>query len=285
MSTSIATMAPAEIGRVGSNATPVVYDAGAHTDPGNERPNNEDCFGIYQEGQTGVVVAVADGVGGYEGGELASRMAVELTLTSYRDQPRSHGAGKRIFRAAQHANIEIYERATVVPDLRQMATTLTAIAVESGVVHAAHVGDTRLYLLRGGCIRQMSKDHTVAGQRRRLKLISEERARLHPDRSTLTRCLGRELIVAVDRITFPLQREDTLVICTDGLYNTLEDGHIAAIVQERTALAASHALIAEANRRGTVDNVTAAVFRMVGECPLPHQTPAWRERLRALLGG
>jgi PPM family protein phosphatase len=263
---------------------PLAYEVAGHTDPGNERPNNEDCFGVYEESQTSAVLAVADGVGGYEGGELASQMAVELTLQSYREQPKAHAAAKRIFRAAQHANIEIYDRAIVVPDLRHMCTTLTAVAVERGVVHAAHVGDTRLYLLRDGRIRQMSKDHTVAAQRQRLGLLSEKSARSHPERSTLTRSLGSELIAAIDRITFPLLQGDTLIVCTDGMHSILEDQEMAAIVQNRSALGASRTLIETANQRGTVDNVTAVVFRMVGETPPENQATTWRQRVRVLLG-
>ncbi len=274
-----------ENGGAASTPAPLAYEVDAHTDPGNERPNNEDWFGIYRESQSTAVLAVADGLGGYEGGEVASRMAVDLTLGSYREQPKNHGAAKRIFRAAQHANIEIYDRATVVPELRDMSTTLTAIAVEWGVVHAAHVGDTRLYLLREGRIRQMSKDHTVAAQRRRLKMISEGRARSHPERSMLTRSLGRELIVAIDRISFPLLQGDVLVVCTDGLHGILEDQEIASIVQNRPASEGSRALIDAANQRGAADNVTAAVFRMIGETPPENQSPTWWDRVWAVLGG
>ena len=173
-----------------------------------------------------MLVAVADGVSGEEGGEIASRTAIDVTLRAYKDSPAAWGALRRLYRAAQQANIEIHDRALVVTELRRMSTTLTAIVVEGGMVHAAHVGDSRLYLIRGGTIVQKTKDHTVAGERRRVGLISAERAKAHPDRSVLTRSLGRELIAAVDRLSFPVGGGDTLVVCSDGLYNVLEDDEV-----------------------------------------------------------
>ena len=174
-----------------------VYDVFVLTDIGNERENNEDCVGFSYEGGDSVVLVVADGVGGYEGGEQASRMAVDVTLASYREQGTDVAPEKRLYRAAQQANIEIYDRAIVVTELRSMSTTLTAVAIEGGMLHAAHVGDSRLYLIREGKITQVTKDHTVIAEKVRQKRMSAEKARQHPDRGTLTRSLGRELIAAV----------------------------------------------------------------------------------------
>src|SRR5580693_10214917 len=163
------------------------------SDCGTERGNNEDACGTYVANPTHVVLAVADGVSGEEGGEIASRAAVDVTLRAYKESPASWGPLRRLYRAAQQANIEIHDRALVVTELRRMSTTLTAIAVDGGMLHAAHVGDTRLYLIRGGTISQKTKDHTVAANRQRLGLMSAKRARNHPERSTLTRSVGREL--------------------------------------------------------------------------------------------
>ena len=110
-----------------------------------------------------------------------------------------------------------------------MATTLTAAAVDNGVLYAAHVGDCRLYLIRGGKITQMTKDHTVVGERVRMGLMSEERARNHPERSALSRCIGRELIVSVDRITMPLEGRRADLLCSDGLHGMLEDQRDGAL--------------------------------------------------------
>ncbi len=253
------------------------------SDQGTERGNNEDSCNTYVESPTHVVVAVADGVSGEEGGEIASRTAVDVTVRAYKDSPADWGGLKRLYRAAQQANIEIHDRALVVTELRRMTTTLTAIAVESGMVHAAHVGDSRLYLIRGHIIVQKTKDHTVVGERRRMGLMSAERAKVHPDRSVLTRSLGKDLIAAVDRLSFPLAAGDTLVVCSDGLYNVLDDDEVreAASIDDPSNACAS--LVEIANSRGTPDNLTVAVVKISGQPPQT-QAPGLRGLLAKWIG-
>jgi PPM family protein phosphatase len=255
-----------------------------HSDRGTERENNEDAFGSYAETPTHVLVAVADGVSGEEGGEIASQTAIDVTIRTYSQSPASWGPAKRLYRAAQQANIEIHDRALVVTELRRMSTTLTAIVVDAGTLYAAHVGDSRLYLIRSGAITQKTKDHTVAADRHRMGLISARRAKSHPDRSTLTRSLGRELIVAVDRITFPLAEQDVFLVCSDGLYNVLDDGELrdAATAGEPTVVC--EAMIRAANERGTPDNLTTAVVRVSGTVPGGRGPIGWRARLGRLVG-
>ena len=259
------------------------YDVYALTDIGNERENNEDCVGFSYESSNALVLVVADGVGGYEGGEQASRMAVDVTLASYREQGVEVSPEKRLYRAAQQANIEIYDRAIVVTELRSMSTTLTAVAIEEGMLHAAHVGDSRLYLVRGGKVTQVTKDHTIIAERVRQKRMSAEKARQHPDRGTLTRSLGRELIAAVDRITLPVESGDVLVLCTDGMYNILEESEFVELTAEGSAEVIARRLIDTANEKGTYDNLSAVVCRIVGELPARAESTSWRKRLRAWL--
>jgi protein phosphatase len=184
----------------------------------------------------------------------------------------------------QQANIDVYDLGVVVPELRGMATTLTALAIEDGALTAAHVGDCRLYLCRAGEITQLTKDHTIAGERVRMGLMSEKRARRHVDRSTLTRCLGRELIVAVDRIGTALRQGDTLILCSDGLYNVIDEPEMIEIVRGQPASAASRALVDAANERGTPDNVSAAVINMLGATPERAQRGGLRSRLSRWIG-
>jgi PPM family protein phosphatase len=254
------------------------------SDVGTDRPDNEDAYGQCVENPESVLFAIADGVGGYEGGEIASSMAVEVTLQAYCESPSSGGAAKRLQRAVQRANIEIYNRAIVVPELRRMGTTLTAVVVEDGMLAASHVGDCRLYLVRRGRIRQITKDHTMVAERVRLGLLSPERARLHPERSALSRCLGHELIVSVDRISMPLEQDDRLVLCSDGLYNVLEDRELEQLTREVDAERACRTLVETANLRGTADNLTVAVFRMRAEVPVRSASRSWHGRLFGLFG-
>jgi serine/threonine protein phosphatase PrpC len=246
---------------------PESFELAMLSDVGTNRSNNEDSCAHFIEAPDAVAFAVADGVGGYEGGEVASKMAIEITLKSYRESPREWGAGKRLHRAVQTANIEVYNFALAVPDLRRMATTLTAVAIENGVLNAAHIGDCRLYLVRAGKITQMSKDHTVVGERVRMGLMSEERAKNHPDRSALLRSLGRELIASVDRITMALRKGDELILCSDGLYNVIEAPEMVSLTREFSAEEACKKLIRNANNRGTPDNLTVALFKQLGETP------------------
>ena len=240
-----------------------VLDVAAATHVGTERGNNEDACGTIVEGAC-AVVAVADGVSSGAGGEVASEMAVEVTLRAWREESASLGAGQRLYRAVQQANIEIYDRAVAVPELRGMATTLVAVAVERGELTAIHVGDSRLYLVRAGEIAQLTKDHTVAAEKVRFGLLSKEKARESPDRSVLTRSVGRELIVSRDRLSRTVEQGDALVLCSDGLYNVLRDEEIASVVGAAGgAAAAARALVDAANARGTPDNLTAAVVRVV----------------------
>jgi protein phosphatase len=253
------------------------------SDSGTARGNNEDACGVYVQDPTHVLVAVADGVSGEAGGEIASRTAIDVTLRAYAESAAKWGVPKRLYRAAQQANIEIYDRAIVVTELRRMSTTLTAIVVEGGMVHAAHVGDSRLYLVRDDGIVQRTKDHTVTGDRRRMGLMSAERAKEHADRSILTRSLGRELIAAVDRIAFPISGGDMLLICSDGLYNVLEDDELRGVAWGKDPTAACRDLIDAANARGTPDNLTAAVVQVTGQ---PPESPSQglRGKIAKLLG-
>ncbi len=261
-------------------AKEALFDIAAFSDVGTERGHNEDACGTFAASSGAVVVVVADGVSSCEAGEEASRRAVEVTLSAFEEQGEGVALGKRLVQSVQQANIAIYDRALIVPELRGMTTTLTAVALDRGELVAAHVGDSRLYLVHNGRATQLTKDHTVTAERVRLGLLSEKRARHHPDRSTLTRSLGRELVVAVDRIATRVAQGDALIVCSDGLYNVLGAEEMVAELAEHDAVGAARALVEAANARGTHDNVTAAVVRVVGAVPAPPPRMGVLDRLR-----
>ncbi len=254
------------------------------TDVGTEREHNEDSCGELLESPGCGLLVVADGVSSAEAGETASQTAVAATLKTFREQPPGTATAKRLYRAIQQANIEVYDLATVVPELRGMTTTLTAVVVDRGELTAAHIGDSRLYLLRAGRLTQLTKDHTVAGEKSRMGLMSKSRARQSPDKSVLTRSLGRELIVPIDRLSNRVYRDDTLLVCSDGLYNVLEDDELAGLLTGGDATAACRTLIETANKRGTLDNLSAAVLRVLDGPPRPQESAGLGDRLRSLFG-
>ena len=263
------------------------FDLALLSEVGNGRPHNEDSCGHFIERPDRVVFAVADGVGGFDGGAIASAMAIEVTLRAYRESPAEWGAAKRLYRAVQQANIELYNKALSVPELRRMATTLTAIVVDRGMLYAAHVGDCRLYLARRKQIAQISQDHTMVAEQIKRGLMTAENARDHPERSILLRNLGHELIVSVAKISIPLLQDDRVIVCSDGLYNVLRDREIERLSRGLDAIAACRSLVGTATKHGTDDDVTCAVFRMVAKTHHQSEPPkagGWRERLRSLFG-
>src|SRR5271166_527500 len=260
------------------------FDLALLSDVGTRRADNEDSCGHFIESPDNVVFAVADGIGGYEGGEIASRMAIDITLEAYRESPPEWGAAKRLYRAITRANIEIHDKRLTVPELGRMGTTMTAVAVEKGMLSAVHVGDCRLHLIRHGKISVVTKDHTMVADRVRMGVMTAAGAKIHPERGMLLRSLGRELIASIDRIALPLLERDRLILCSDGLYNVLDDHELESLSRDVDAETACRQLIDTANARGTGDNLTCAVFRMTSHTGHTVRTGGWRERLRGLLG-
>jgi protein phosphatase len=241
---------------------PYEIEVAAISDTGSERGHNEDHCGKWVKSKTAALVAVADGMTTFEGGELASQRAILALLRSFREQAAGMTQTQSVLRAARQASFEVYDMAVVVPQLRGMSTTLTAVAVSNAELTAAHVGNSRVYLLRDGYINQLSKDHTVGAE--------AEAATGHyllKDKDVLTRSLGRELLVAIDVFEIDLVRNDVVIVCTDGLYRVFEDHEIAAMVAGLDAATACRKLVDEANAIGTLDNLSVGVLRVLGETP------------------
>jgi len=246
------------------NSNPEVFEIemAVLSDAGTERGHNEDHCGKYIKSKTCGLVAVADGMATLEGGELASQRAILALMRSFRELAPGLTQTQRLVRAARSANYEVYDMAVVVPQLRGMSTTLTAVSISDGDMTAAHVGNSRVYLLRDGYINQLSKDHTVAAE-----AVEQTGHYLLKGSDVLTRSLGRELIVAVDLFEIELVQGDVVILCTDGLPRVFEDLEIADLVKGLDAATACRKLIDEANAIGTLDNVSAAVVRVIGKTP------------------
>jgi serine/threonine protein phosphatase PrpC len=237
----------------------------ARTDVGLLRSGNEDS---HLRGRT--VFAVADGLGGHRGGEVASAMAVEpLAALDGRDLGDADQAAEALAVAIRSANRAILGQGRADPELWGMGTTVTAAAVAAGggALQLAHVGDSRAYLLRAGApLRQLTTDHTLVAEAVERGLLTREQAAVHPQRGVVTRAVGLDPDVLVD-LPVPLELEpgDQVLLCSDGLTEVVDDDQIAGILAgQADGGDACGALIAAANRAGGPDNVTVVLLRVEG---------------------
>lgn len=239
------------------------------SDAGKKRTNNEDVYLLNDELS---LYAVADGVGGNEGGEVASRMAVETLASSITDllgeKDRTPPAG--LVRAADPAlsalqlaisfsNRVIREARAQTPALAGMGTTLTTLLLKDKQAFLAHIGDSRAYLHRSGELRQLTIDHSLVGELVHQGVITREQARTSPYRHVITRALGIDEEVRIDLAKHPLQRGDRFLLCTDGLTEMVEDAEIAGMLSALPPRETVQKLLAAANDRGGVDNITVVV--------------------------
>jgi len=234
----------------------------AGTDVGLARSGNEDS---HLRGRT--VFAVADGLGGHQGGEVASAMAVEpLAALDGRAFADADQAAEALTAAIRAANQAILQRGRSDPELWGMGTTVTAAAVaHDRVLQLAHVGDSRAYLLRKGApLRQLTTDHTVVAEAVERGLLTREQAAIHPQRGVVTRAVGLDPDVRVD-LPEPLELEpgDQVLLCSDGLTEVVDDDQIAGVLADQIdGDDACGTLIAAANRAGGPDNVTVVLLRV-----------------------
>lgn len=244
-------------------------EVSGQSDIGCQRENNEDSFGYFEPEDDeqflhkGRLAIVADGMGGYEGGQEASHLAVETVSTFYRD--RNGGDPQQALNEALlAAHDRVREYGFAHPRLRGMGTTCTAIALVGYALHYAHVGDTRLYLIRDGQITQITRDHSYVGRLVESGIISREEAEKHPQRNILTAALGTSTELIMDSPGHPetLQSRDALVVCSDGLWGQVQDSEILAAVANQSPEAAGRALIDLARERGGPDNITVQILRV-----------------------
>ena len=242
------------------------------TDVGCVRDNNEDSFLYWEPAEDaeflrkGRLAAVADGMGGYEGGLEASRLALETIREVYdnvfRDDPQA--ALLEAF-AVAHERIQSY--AERHPGFHGMGTTCTAVVLRGRHLYFGHVGDSRLYLVRDARISRLTRDHSYVGRLVENGLVRAEDAEKHPHRHILTAALGAGREVAVDGATpdLAVQHGDDFVLCTDGLWGVVNDRELEAAVNGNTPAECCAALVKLALQRGGPDNVTVQVLRVLPE--------------------
>lgn len=241
--------------------------AGA-SDMGKVRKNNEDSWLLAPELELAIV---ADGMGGHNSGEVASSLAVKVTRDKFDSMKRtgmkpnpyndkvSLEANQLGF-AVQLANSVIYEAGTAGPENKGMGTTLSAALLNGSKLSIAHIGDSRIYLLRAGVIQQLTEDHSLVMEHVKKGLLTREQAEVSPLQNILTRALGTQKAPAVDLVETALEVGDRLLFCTDGLFKAVKEDKLHEMIKNQPDNAKACAgLVTAANENGGPDNITVII--------------------------
>ncbi len=244
-------------------------EAAGLTDVGCHRENNEDNYAYWEPQEDaafhrlGRLAVVADGMGGAEGGQHASRIAVEAVCEFY---PRSPDADPQqsLLASFREANSRVQQEAHAKPMLRGMGTTLTACALRGNKLYFAHIGDSRLFLIRDGEARQLSRDHSLVARLIESGTIRPEDAETHPQKHVLTAAVGVAEDLQPDMPVEPveLKSADLLILCTDGLWGQMSSAEMAEIASKSAPKDACKSLVQLAKDRGGPDNITVQVLRV-----------------------
>jgi len=237
---------------------------GVITDTGRKRRRNEDAYVCEPP-----LFAIADGMGGAQAGEVASRLAAAALKES---DARTLGGEERISDLIQEANRRVYDRSITDPNTSGMGTTITVALVEDGNVAFGHVGDSRAYLIRGGRMEQVTEDHSLVNELMKSGKLSREEAETHPQRSVITRALGTDPDVDADTFTIEAKSGDVFLLCSDGLTDMVGEREILELVElnRQDIDAALKSLVKAANRSGGEDNITVVAFEIAESQVLTH---------------
>jgi serine/threonine protein phosphatase PrpC len=251
-------------GRVSS-----LFKSWGQSDIGLLRDKNEDAF--WCGGGDGWHLAlVADGMGGHQAGEVASRLAVQVVTSLIQElackSPVHVSWQEELVAAVKRANQEVFTVARSDPRLAGMGTTLTVLLVQGRRYVLAHVGDSRAYRLRQGKLEVLTEDHSLVQELVNQGSLDMADARVHPQRHVLTRALGTEPTLAVDGGSGTLLPGDAFLLCTDGLTNAVPDNEILSILSQHTQPTAVEELIRLANKRGGRDNITVVLLQAGEDC-------------------
>lgn len=238
------------------------------TDRGCQRDRNEDHILFFEPDdpslleKKGILAIVADGMGGHRAGEVASELAVKLIKQGYYHEPGEPSLA--LAAAFQTANREIYKLSRSHQAYRGMGTTCTALVLQEASAYCAHVGDSRLYLLRDNKLMRMTEDHSMVMEMVKSGIITAEEARHHPDKNILARALGvkPKVEVSIWDKPFQVQKGDVFILCSDGLYDLVKDDEIEQIAQAHDPSQACDKLINLAKERGGCDNISVGLLRI-----------------------
>ena len=235
----------------------------SETDIGLVRHSNQDACntGTFPDGSAWAVVC--DGMGGANGGNIASEIAVrcisEQFVASYRDNMNANSIKNLMVTSIFNASLSIHEKAQEVSELSGMGTTVVAAILKDGVAHIAHAGDSRAYLLSQGAISQLTTDHSMVQELVNSGDLTEQEAKTHPQKNIITRALGVEETIDVDYMECEFPEDSRLLLCTDGLTNYVDAEQICTLSSTTDAGELTKQLVAMAKDAGGGDNITVAV--------------------------
>jgi protein phosphatase len=250
----------------------MIVEVKSATDLGQKRAQNEDSHGEWipaaaeERRRRGVLLVVADGMGGSRAGEVASRLAAETVLRYYREASGDDPL-EDLHHAVEAANRIVHHEGTAHPELTGMGTTCTAVVLRGADAYIAHVGDSRAYLVQDGTIRQLTRDHSLVAQLVRDGQLTPDQAKVDPRRNVVTRSVGVGPHVEIDADFEPgiLRPGDTLLVCSDGLHGVVSDEELKDTASAPDLEQACRDAITLANRRGGPDNITVVVARLAAE--------------------
>ena len=246
---------------------------GMGTDVGRMRSDNEDSLYANANRERGLFI-VADGMGGHAAGEVASAMAIDILAQEISiDDPLERDApAERIADALRRANDAIYTRTLTEVDKQGMGTTASVLLLSDARYLIGQVGDSRVYLLRDGALKQLTKDHSYVQEQVDLGNLTPEQARYHPYSNVITRCVGASPEVEPDLYAGEARTGDIYLVASDGLTGMVDDRRLAQLLMSRAEPDRKvQALIAEANARGGLDNITAIVVHVDDASPPPER--------------
>ena len=236
----------------------------AKSDIGKAREINQDYYYISQDTDEPKMYILADGMGGYKGGEIASKLSTDSVRKYIQNNFNSITKDKEeilklIKSAVEYANMVVYEKSKEIPELEGMGTTIEVCLIYNNKAYIGHVGDSRIYRIRKDVIRKLTKDHSYVQKLVEDKKITREEAKIHPKKNMLTKALGCTPYVEPDIRARNFEKGDIFIICSDGLTNMLDEKRIYELVKENINVAADK-LIEEANNAGGYDNITVIII-------------------------
>ena len=234
------------------------------TDIGKSRKMNQDTFCLGKLSDNACYAVVCDGMGGHNAGNIASSVACDVIgkhiVQGFRDEMNANLVRNLLMSSVAAANAEVYERAQASEELLGMGTTVVAAILKGSVLHIAHVGDSRAYIVNSGEFAQMTRDHSIGQELLEAGKISDEDAKNHPQKNLITRAVGVNEQIQVDYLETMLNPDDKVLICSDGLTNSCSEEEIHGIVCKQPIDKIPQMLIDCANEHGGMDNITVVII-------------------------